>query len=265
MIFRLRKRLNPNLSPQAVRWDVHTHLLPGVDDGARDLDEAFLGIEVLRGLGYHGTVITPHIYPEVFDNNERDLTHCFEEFQAKVAAVFPGFLLQLGAEYMADESFVRRVYDDPKRLLRFGPHRTRVLVEFSAVLEPVYADELFDECRRQGLQPVVAHLERYPVVAGVGGGDRVRLWRNRGALLQMNLESLSGVNGRMIKRTAEHLLKESLVDLVGSDMHRPEAAEKNLARGWASFSRAAKTFDVRHQRKLFAPELDEALSANTPA
>ncbi len=247
------RRSSPALTPQAVLWDVHNHLLFQVDDGVRDVGESLQGVALLRDLGYRGAVVTPHIYREVFDNDEAMLIERFERMLSHIAEVYPDFRLQLGAEYMLDESLLDRLYHNPARLLRFGPQRSHVLVELPVTSEPLFLSEFLDECHRQGLRPIVAHAERYRFVAeDEQGMARVQSWRSRGALIQMNLESLVGRDGRTAQRLARMLWQAALIDIVGSDMHRPHLASKTLARAWDALVRSGGSFDPSRQRSLIA-------------
>lgn len=241
------------LSPQDVGGDVHSHLLAGVDDGVADIEQAFQCIDLLRSLGYRAAIITPHIYREVFDNTEATLAEAFAPFDKEVARRYDNFALHLGAEYMMDDQFLGKLYDAPQKLLRFGPDQRHVLVEFPTTVEPMNSGELLDECRRQNLSPIIAHIERYAFVGEPRGFDRVRTWRQNGALVQVNLGSFVGQYGRQMQRTARDLWRQSLVDVLGSDMHRPQRATRNLAKAWRYLRAHASEFDPATQRSLTDP------------
>lgn len=230
---------------------MHCHLLPGVDDGARDIDESLEGIEVLRLLGYEGAVLTPHIYRGAFDNSEQDLKERFDAFRAEVAGRIEGFELQLAAEYLLDDAFIEKLYDQSQTLLKIAGDPPKLLIEFTGLVEPLNALELIDECRRQGIQPIIAHIERYPFSGESLSQGRLQEWRTRGALLQMNLGSLVGHYGGAVQRTARQLWKGSVIDLLGTDMHRPYGVRRMLTEAWEYVQHKPTEFNAHTQRSLF--------------
>lgn len=240
------------LSPQSVRYDVHSHLLPGVDDGVPDSDEALACLRLLSELGYVGAVITPHIHADGFDNTESFLRERFSDFAPLVAKELPGFSLQIAAEYMLDDQFLDRLYDHPDQLLRFGPDQSLLLIEMSTFVEPVNLNEVLDECRRHRIQPIMAHVERYLFVTESDKGpDRLREWRERGALIQVNLGSFADQYGSKIRKAARRLWAEDVVDLLGSDMHRSKRAVNTLPKAWKYLRSRRGKFDEAVQAGLF--------------
>ena len=243
------------MSPGAIGYDVHCHLLPDVDDGARNIEESISGVETLQTLGYQGTVFTPHIYREVFNNDEAFLRDRFEAFKHEAGDRLGEFQLQLGAEYLLDDQFLDKLYDHSDQLLTFGAAdgSRKLLIEFSGIIEPFNAVELIDECRRQGIEPIIAHIERYAFVVDDRVHRRAQEWREHGALLQINVGSLAGQYGPMIQRTARNLWHESFVDLLGTDLHRPYGTRRFLNKGWEYIQKKPNTFDPQRQRRVFEP------------
>lgn len=244
-------RVQSDLSPGAIWFDVHNHLLPDVDDGVPDEQTALQCVDILRGLGYRGTVITPHIYREVHDNSELFLSERFDAFHAAVTDRLDGFQIQLGAEYRLDDQFLDKLYTDAGSLLLFGTDPPKLLIEFSGLVEPLNAAEVIDECQRQRIQPIIAHVERYFFSGDTKVSQSLSDWRHRGALLQMNLGSLVGQYGRVVQRRARMLWRESMIDLLGTDMHRPYGMQSYLSRAWAFIRKKPNAFDPRHHQNLF--------------
>ncbi len=230
---------------------MHCHLLPEVDDGAKDTQDALECIALLKAMGYRGAVLTPHIYRDVFDNNEAFLAGRFESFRAEVAQQIDGFELKLGAEYLLDDQFLDKLYDRSDQLLTFGEGRRCLLIEFSGLVEPLNSTELLDECRRQGIEPIIAHIERYPFVIDDHDLRKVLTWQQHGAMLQVNIGSLAGQYGSAIQRTARHLWRRSCVDLLGTDMHRPRGARRFLEKAWDYIQKKPNGFNTDRHRLLF--------------
>ena len=244
------------LSAATVRYDIHSHILPGVDDGSRTFDEACECIDLLIAHGYAGAVVTPHINRSMFGNDEPSLRDAWARFQPRIAERYEGFALHLAAEYMMDDAFLDTLYDAPSRLLRFGPPSeafadgSYVLIEFHTAVLPANMDDLLSECRRQGLRPVLAHVERYAFVVSGRGHERLAAWRDGGAIAQLNIGSLSGQYGKAIQKAARALWDASLIDLLGTDMHRTERAATHLPESWRYVAEHPNQFNPALQQKL---------------
>ena len=135
--------LEPNFSGtelaigEALHIDVHSHIVPGVDDGSSTIEESLELIERLVNMGYRGAVVTPHIHSDIYPNNLLTLVPAFEQLQQAVAARWPEFALQLAAEYFLDEHFADCIADN--ELLHF-----HAADELGAPVKCV----LFDACAR---------------------------------------------------------------------------------------------------------------------
>jgi len=218
-------------APGAVRCDIHSHITPGIDDGADSIETALAMVRGLADLGYQAAVTTPHVHQDLFPNREPDLLAAFDDLAAAAAETSPGFKLGLAAEYMLDEVLLGRLYDAPGDLLRLGPDRDHLLMELPTVVQPMFLDECLDEARRQGLIVILAHVERYTYVQAEGGLARVHAWRERGVRAQVNVASFDGVYGSKVRRAARDLWRRGMVDILGSDLHRPSQLDA-VARGW---------------------------------
>lgn len=216
----LSKWFKPAAPPLALAWDMHAHWLPGVDDGAPNEAEGLAMLRALAAMGYQGAVATPHVYPGLFDNRETDLAARFAVFGKLVGAELPGFSLQLGAEYMFGEIFLERLLRDDSELLCFGPGQELILVELPVRGEPVALGQALDHCRRCQKRMVLAHVERYAYAAGPVGFDRLLDWKGLGALLQLNASSCIGAYGPAIRKSAQRIWQEGMIDFIGSDMHQ---------------------------------------------
>ena len=219
--------------------DMHCHLLPGVDDGVKSIDEALTCLQALHRIGYRSVTLTPHIYPEVFDNIEDDLRRKFQDFRETVAAAMPDFKLYLGAEYHCCESFRRKIHSSQTKLLTSGPDDRVILIEFTTQSSLEDADLHIHDLLHRGLQPMVAHGERYPFLQDERGLDILGQWRSRGAILQLNAGSLAGQYGQSVKRNALNLCDHQLVDVIGTDLHKPSHL-RWVEQGWSAIHRQRK-------------------------
>lgn len=243
------------LSAEAL-WDVHCHLLPAVDDGVEDNAESLRCIEGLAAMGYCGAVLTPHIYPEVFDNDEGELRRRFEAFRAWLGERRPAFGVQLGAEYFCDDTLGRRIRGGG--VLTFGQRQPCILIELPVMVMPGSLESALQACRKEGLTPVIAHVERYTYTRGRQGLALLRGWREGGAALQVNLGALVGQQGFEVRRHSRRLLKQRVVDLLGTDLHQPRSLER-IEKAWqwlAGRSFASATL-ARHQAVTQAAKGDE--------
>jgi len=197
--------------------DMHSHLLPGLDDGAETLEQSLELLRGLRELGYHKLVMTPHVMGDFYRNTPEGIRGALAVLQQAAAQAGLGDMqLECAAEYYLDESFAARL-ERNEALLSFGGAQRLVLVETSYINEPFNLTETVFKLKAAGYQPVLAHPERYTYLYG-RFEDLVRI-REEGVLLQVNLNSLIGYYSAGAKRVAEKLIDAGLVDLLGTDAH----------------------------------------------
>lgn len=198
--------------------DLHNHLLPGVDDGAPDLDAALAALDALRAQGVSYVVTTPHWSASWCADGQADermaaFDAAWDALAAAAAQAFPEMTLQRGAEVALDVPGAD--LRDARLRLAGG---SAVLVEFAALTVPPQATDALYRLRAAGYRPIVAHPERYRNLPR----DCVavaREWRRVGAALMLNAASPLGGHGERAREVALALLAAGLVDLVGSDYH----------------------------------------------
>lgn len=191
--------------------EIHNHVLPGVDDGARTMQDALQMMLFWAEMGYQKVIATPHQNtsmnaPETqLDAVESKLR---EQLQEQEIPIF----LTTAAEYLLEPELRLRL----PQLRSFGPKRY-VLIELGFWMPPVGWEGFLFDLARLGYTPVIAHPERYTFA------DRaaMKTWYERGYLLQINLLSLARAYGREAQDKAEYLLEKGWVHFVGSDMHHP--------------------------------------------
>lgn len=202
----------------AVSADLHSHLVPGVDDGARTMEEALDGVGKLLAAGVGNIVTTPHLEgslthdPTALASRLEEIDQAWELLLEAVASWYPEIHLHRGHEVMLD------VPDPDLSDLRLHLHDTPfVLVEWPGLRIPPATAGVLNQLEAEGIRPVLAHPERY------WGLDRdLRLpgeWRRAGALLQLNYGSLVGRYGEAVRERAVVLLERGWADLFSSDFH----------------------------------------------
>lgn len=190
--------------------DWHSHILPGVDDGVRTMDEALEILALYERLGVKAVWLTPHVMEDVPNTTE----HLKERF-AELQATYKGSVhLHLAAEYMLDNLFQERL--DNGDLLPLGEKKDWLLVETSYYNPPANMSGLLERIKAKGYYPVLAHPERYIYMSG----DDYGKLKERGVRLQLNISSLTNMYGSTIRKKAISLLQAGLYDLAGTDTHR---------------------------------------------
>ncbi len=194
--------------------DMHSHLLPGLDDGLKTMEDAVEYIRVLHGMGYEKLICTPHILSDVHPNSPDSILPRLEEVRVAIAEAGIPIKIEAAAEYMIDHEFEQSIKRGDK-LLTFG--RNYILVEMSYLASSPNFEQVIFDLRVLGLQPIVAHPERYNYYHHQFA--QYERMRDMGCLLQVNLLSLSGYYGKPIKKIAEKLIAENMIDFIGTDMH----------------------------------------------
>lgn len=197
--------------------DIHSHLLPGIDDGAKDVTDSMALIERMASFGITRFVTTPHILGDLYPNTP-------EIIQEKLALVkealnakgWHHIHISAAAEYMLDEQFAVLLATGTLLPLKDN----LVLVEMSYFSPPINLFEILFELQLKGYKPVLAHPERYFTYH-----NSLKTYyklKTAGCLFQLNLLSLTAHYGKPVQKTAHYLLKEHLYDFVGTDTHHQQ-------------------------------------------
>jgi protein-tyrosine phosphatase len=192
--------------------DMHSHLVPGIDDGAQSLEDSVRFIESMYELGIKSYITTPHIHGEMYDNDSEKVQQYFKPLKDYLAQHLPEIHIQASAEYFLDTYFLNNVL--PKGLMAFG--KNNVLVEVSMAGWNRQFNEIMFAVQANGYNPILAHPERYLYETNM---DVFAALKDKGVALQMNLLSILGYYGKSIKINAEKLLQMGLYDYCGTDLH----------------------------------------------
>ncbi|MCQ2130330.1 MAG: capsular biosynthesis protein [Bacteroidales bacterium] len=188
--------------------DNHSHILPGVDDGADSLEKSLSIMSYLEGEGISELWLTPHIMEDV-PNTSEALKERYDSFRKDYTGPIR---LHLAAEYMIDTLYEERL--EAHDILTHG--EDVVLLETSANTPPVNLWDIVERTMREGYRPIMAHPERYCYMSP---NDYKRL-KEMGCLFQLNLPSIAGAYGEHVQRRAEDILAKGMYDMAGSDCHR---------------------------------------------
>jgi protein-tyrosine phosphatase len=198
--------------------DFHNHLMPGVDDGATDADQALEGLGAMWADGVRTVVATPHLpgsltrSPEGFAARMAELDGAWSTLTALGAEHFPALRLERGAEIALDTPDL----DLTDARVRLGGS-SFALIEFQAFSVPPRAANAFFQLKRAGITPILAHPERYPGM--LGSAELVDEWRSVGARLQVNAGSILGRYGDVACQASLALLGRGEVSFLCSDYH----------------------------------------------
>lgn len=200
--------------------DMHSHLLPGIDDGSPDAATSVSYIKKMMELGYRKFITTPHAYPDLYPNNPATIQAALTVLQKQLQEEAVDVEVHAAAEYFIDDTFADRL-KNKEQLLTL--HNNFVLVEISFMQPPPDLNEVLFELIVQGYQPVLAHPERYNFYHSKK--EIYHRFKDQGCLLQINLLSLIGYYGKSVQDAAHFLVQEKLVDLVGTDLHHQRHLE----------------------------------------
>lgn len=229
--------------------DMHSHLLPGLDDGAETVAHSLDLLRELRALGFTKLVMTPHIMGDFYKNTPEGVRAALATLHAAASeAGLADVTLECAAEYYLDEWLGRKLADGTE-LLTFGGEQRYLLLETSYLNEPLNLTSTIFDLQAAGYRVVLAHPERY-VYFYNRFAEIEKLRQDYGVLLQLNLNSLAGYYSPAARHVAEKLIDGGLVDFVGTDTHH--------LRHTAAL--ATKTVKSAYFRKLLAlPLLNKTL------
>lgn len=201
----------PKLTPEV---DIHSHLIPGIDDGSKSLEDSLNMIRELSAIGYKKIVTTPHIHPnylnepEVIKSGLKEVAKAIQEEGIEVE-------IECAAEYYVDEVFFSQVKAGAE-ILTFG--NNYVLVESSFYNKPMLFESCLFELKAKGYQPVLAHPERYNFLEGKL--DWLEQLKQMEIDFQVTTGSFGGYYGTQPQKIAKMLAKRDMIDFLGSDLHR---------------------------------------------
>lgn len=212
LFFSKKKSVLKDLIPDN-HVDIHSHLLPGIDDGAKTFEDTLSLIKSLQSFGITQIITTPHIIQHVWNNTTEIITNTKNETQTNLNAENINIPFKAAAEYLMDDQF--EVLVKNKDLLTLKDNY--VLVEMSYINAPIQLYNILFDLQVAGYIPVLAHPERYLFYHN--NFNEYSKLKKAGCLFQLNLLATTGYYGKGVTKIAEELLKKGMYDYVGSDAH----------------------------------------------
>ena len=213
-------------------FDMHCHIVPGVDDGSKSLEESMAMLEMEYRDGVRNIILTPHFRYDMFEPSDELVQKQYLRLKEAAAGKYKDLNLYLGCELHTSMDMVDCLRSGKRRTLAGSRY---VLVEFSGGDEKIYVKERVQKLKLSGYYPIIAHVERYRSVRE--DLDLIDELRGMGAFIQVNADTITGKDGFMIKRFAKKLLKEELLDFVGSDGHGSKSRTPDMARAYAQVAK----------------------------
>lgn len=201
--------------------DLHSHLIPGIDDGSPDMETSISLISSLCQMGYKKIITTPHVMQERYKNNTAIISEGYQKVKQGLTARHMTLDFHAAAEYLLDPGLVEMaVKNEP--LLTISENK--ILIEFSFMAPPLPLHQILYEIQVKGYALIIAHPERYPYFHNKP--EQYQKLRDMGCELQMNLLSLTGYYGKSIRKAALKLLEGQYVSYLGTDLHHERHIEQ---------------------------------------
>lgn len=239
--------------------DIHSHILSGIDDGARSLEDSLAMAELAVAEGITHILATPHHKNGKFENYKKDILTSVRDLQSELDAngipltVFPGQEVRLHGDLLKGiEQGEILCVDETNRYL---------LIEFPALSIPQYAESLFFQLQQQGIVPVIVHPERNQEI--IGNPDLLLNFVEKGALAQVTASSYVGVFGKEIATLSSQLIRADLVHILASDAHNTRGRSFHMREAFdkleKEFGKEKKSYFLENAKNiingdLFIPE-----------
>lgn len=209
---RKKETAEPLKDLSAIGVDLHSHLLPALDDGSQEMHETVRMLTGLKELGYRKVITTPHNQADYYENPSEIILAKLDVVRKHLSNIGFDIEIEAASEYYFDYKFLDRIRR--KELLTFGDNY--VLFELSPTLKPMNFETIVFEMQMAGYRPVLAHPERYGYFHHKEAYHELS---DKGILLQMNIHSLSSSISAPIRKAAISLIEDELVTFAGSDTH----------------------------------------------
>lgn len=199
---------------------MHSHLIPGIDDGSPDVETSIHLMQGLRDLGYEKLITSPHVMQDLYPNDNDSISNGYTKLM-DASTETQGIPLHAAAEYFLDD----HVFDMAMRGAQMRTLKNKLLlIEISFASPPLGLREMLFELQLKGYELILAHPERYSYMHFNPKKEYAEL-KNAGCYFQCNLLSFSGYYGKPVRDAAEFLVKEGMVDFLGTDLHHERHLE----------------------------------------
>jgi len=210
----------PKAEIPPLKVDMHSHFLPGIDDGAENLEESLKLLRMFEERGYEKIITTPHIIQDLYENSAETIFPVLEKVRAALRERGSSLQIEAAAEYFLDDNFIELLENGHPFLTLKDNY---ILVETGFMNEPAYLREVLFKLRLKGYKPVLAHPERYHYLQQKK--EKLEELFDSGVKLQINTMSLGGYYGPPSQKFAEWMIEQGFVHFLGSDCHRSRHIE----------------------------------------
>lgn len=231
--------------------DIHSHILPGIDDGARFLDEALDMLRMAIDQGVTTQVLTPHIHMGRFNNTKQHIEQEFTKFQEQVNAANLPIKLLLGAELRIGPEIMQLINNDSVPWLGEVEGQRTFLLEFPRTEVPFGSDNLVRWLLSKNCLPIIVHPERNSTF--LNNREKLQTFIDLGCPLQITASSITGKFGADVQHMTEELLLADQVNVIASDCHNLKGRAPDLLAG------------VEHAKKIIGDKKTNTLIVTTPA
>jgi protein-tyrosine phosphatase len=202
-----------------IEWlgvDIHSHLLPGIDDGSTDVEQSVFLIKSLNELGFSKFICTPHIFQELYPNTPQTISKALTITQDALKDANVAIDISAAAEHMVDDMF------EVKDGLSMMPGNY-ILIEMSYLNETPNIEKVIFDLQIKDYKVILAHPERYNFYHQEH--EKLHRYKEMGVLFQLNLLSTTGYYGKSVNRVADYLLDKQCYDFAGTDLHHTKHLE----------------------------------------
>lgn len=213
-LFKKEEKLTPIHLGQLVT-DFHSHLIPGIDDGSKTVDESIAMLEQFKNWGYKKIITTPHVMSDFYRNSNETILKGRDEVKKELIKQDVDIDFEAAAEFYLDETLEEKI--KAHKLLTFGDNF--VLFELPFMAEPPNLASAIFEMQTNGYKPILAHPERYGF--WYKDFEKYRELKEKGVFLQVNILSFIGHYSPETQKIAERLVDENLIQFLGTDCHNP--------------------------------------------
>ena len=215
-----KKKIEVELDPldfSVLKTDIHSHFIPGIDDGSPDMETTISLIKEMQGLGFKKVITTPHVMSDFYKNSSDIILKGLTDIRSELKVQNINMEIEAAAEYYIDYDFEQKI--GKEKFLTFGDNY--ILVELSFMEAPKNLFDIIFKLQLEGYKAVLAHPERYAFLTMDDYEELV----NRGVLLQINWLSIIGHYSPQIEQKTKDLIEADMVSFIGSDCHNMNHAE----------------------------------------
>ncbi len=234
-----KKKIELELDPldfSVLKTDLHSHFIPGIDDGSPDMETTISLIKEMQALGFKKVITTPHVMSDFYKNSSDIILKGLTDIRSELKVQNINMEIEAAAEYYIDYDFEQKI--GKEKFLTFGDNY--ILVELSFMEAPKNLFDVIFKLQLEGYKVVLAHPERYAFFIMDDYEELV----NRGVLLQINWLSIIGYYSPQIEQKTKDLISADIVSFIGSDCHNMNHAELykkcQTKKGWHDLNNSSK-------------------------